>query len=138
QEEQRIPLQPGDIVSYYAEATDRSQTIRTDIFFINVQPYNRRYSQSQLSGGGGGGGGGGGPQEEISQRQRQIIVSAWNLIREQAEAENPAQSELNSRLLGELQTPPAEPAAPLAERTRARQLARDAQIAEFVNNMEQA
>ena len=74
-EEERIPLQPGDIISFYAEATDRSQTIRTDMFFIQVQPFNRRYSQSQLSGGGGGGMQGG-QQDEISSRQRQIIVSA--------------------------------------------------------------
>ena len=137
-EAERIPLQPGDIISYYAEASDRSQTVRTDMFFIQVQPFNRRYSQSQLSGGGGGGGGGGGPQDEISQRQRQIIVSTWNLIREQAEQENPSQIEINSTLLSELQTTLAEQAATLAERTRARQLAEDAQIEEFVNNMEQA
>jgi hypothetical protein len=138
EEAERIPLQPGDIITYYAEATDRSQTVRTDMFFIQVQPFDRRYSQSQLSGGGGGGGGGGGPQDEISQRQRQIIVSTWNLIREQAEAENPSQIEINSKLLSELQTTLAEQAATLAERTRARQLAEDAQIEEFVNNMEQA
>lgn len=133
----RIPLQPGDIITYYAEASDRGQTVRTDMFFIQVQPFNRRYSQSQMSGGGGGGGGGG-PQDEISQRQRQIIVSTWNLIREQAEDETATQIEINSKLLSELQVTLAEQAATLAERTRARQLAEDEQIEEFVNNMEQA
>ncbi|MDY6983185.1 MAG: DUF4175 family protein, partial [Pseudomonadota bacterium] len=132
-----IPLQPGDLISYYAEATDRSQTVRTDMYFINVQPYNRRYSQSQLSGGGGGGGGGG-PQDEISQRQRQIIVSTWNLIREQAEDSGNEQVAINSKLLSELQLTLAEQASTLAERTRARQLDNDPQIQEFVNNMEQA
>src|SRR5690606_21423633 len=86
----QIPLQPGDLITYYAEASERSQTVRPDMSFINVQPYRRRYSQSQLSGGGGGGGGGG-QQDEISQRQRQIIVSTWNLIREQAEDESNGQ-----------------------------------------------
>jgi hypothetical protein len=138
EEEQRIPLQPGDIISFYAEATDRSQTIRTDMFFIQIQPFDRRYSQSQLSGGGGGGQQQGGPQDEISQRQRQIIVSTWNLIREQAEAETPTQVEINSKLLSELQTTLAEQAATLVERTRARQLADDEEIEEFINNMEQA
>lgn len=134
---ERIPLQPGDIITYYAEASDRGQTVRTDMFFIQVQPFDRRYSQSQMSGGGGGGGGGG-PQDEISQRQRQIIVSTWNLIREQAEDENATQIEINAKLLSELQVTLAEQAATLAERTRARQLAEDEQIEEFVNNMEQA
>src|SRR5690606_7662534 len=94
-------------------------------------------SQSQLSGGGGGGGGGG-PQDEISQRQRQIIVSTWNLIREQAEGNNNEQVAINSKLLSELQLTLAEQASTLAERTRARQLDNDPQIQEFVNNMEQA
>ncbi len=133
----QIQLQPGDLISYYAEASDRGQTVRTDMFFIQIQPYNRRYSQSQLSGGGGGGGGGQ-QQDEISQRQRQIIVSTWNLIREQAEGENTGQVDINSKLLSELQITLAEQAATLAERTRARQLDGDEQIDEFVNNMEQA
>lgn len=134
---EQIPLQPGDLISYYAEASDRTQTVRTDMYFINVQPYNRRYSQSQLSGGGGGGGGGG-PQDEISQRQRQIIVSTWNLIREQAEGNKNEQVEINAKLLSELQLTLAEQASTLAERTRARRLDNDPQIQEFVNNMEQA
>lgn len=132
-----IPLQPGDLITYYAEGSDRSSTVRTDMFFINVQPYNRRYSQSQLSGGGGGGGGGQ-QQDEISQRQRQIIVSTWNLIRDKAEDEGNEQVDINSKLLSDLQLTLAEQAATLAERTRARQLDGDPQIEEFVNNMEQA
>jgi uncharacterized protein (DUF1499 family) len=133
-----IPLQPGDLITYYAEGSDRSSTVRTDMFFINVQPYNRRYSQSQLSGGGGGGGGGGQQQDEISQRQRQIIVSTWNLIRDKQEDDTNEQVDINSKLLSDLQLTLAEQAATLAERTRARQLDGDPQIEEFVNNMEQA
>ena len=72
-------MTPGDLVSYYAVARDRENTARTDIFFIDIQPFDRRYSQSQQSGGGGGAGG---QQAEISDRQREIIVSTWNLIRE--------------------------------------------------------
>jgi len=87
----------------------------------------------------GGGGGGGGPQDEISNRQRQIITSTWNLIREQAEEADDGQIQVNSSLLSELQTTLAEQAATLAERTRARQLDnQDDQIEEFVVNMERA
>ncbi len=133
-----VPLQPGDLITYYAEATDRSSTVRTDMFFINVQPYNRRYSQSQMAGGGGGGGGGN-RQDEISQRQRQIIVSTWNLIRDRAEDDSNQQVDINAKLLSDLQLTLAEQASTLAERTRARQLdSSDPRIAEFVNNMEQA
>jgi len=134
-----VPLVPGDLISFYAEGNDRTQTVRTDMFFIQIQNFQRRYSQSQMSGGGGGGGGGGGPQDEISNRQRQIITSTWNLIREQAEDAESGQIQVNSTLLSELQTTLAEQAATLAQRTRARQLDdQDEQIEQFVTNMEQA
>jgi len=137
--EEGVPLVPGDLISFYAEGSDRTQTVRTDMFFIQIQNYQRRYSQSQMSGGGGGGGQQGGPQDEISNRQRQIITSTWNLIREQAEDASSGQIQVNSTLLSELQTTLAEQAATLAERTRARQLAnQDDQIEEFVVNMERA
>ncbi len=133
-----VPLVPGDLISFYAEGSDRNQTVRTDMFFIQIQNFQRRYSQSQLSGGGGGGAGGG-PQDEISNRQRQIITSTWNLIREQAEDTDAGQIQVNSSLLSELQTTLAEQAATLAQRTRARQLAnQDDQIEQFVVNMERA
>ncbi len=134
-----VPLVPGDLISFYAEGADRTQTVRTDMFFIQIQNFQRRYSQSQLSGGGGGGGQQGGPQDEISNRQRQIITSTWNLIREQAEDADDGQVRVNSSLLSELQTTLAEQAATLAQRTRARQLDnQDEQIEQFVTNMEEA
>lgn len=132
----QIPLQPGDLISYYAQASDRTQTVRTDMFFIQVQSYSRRYTQSQISGGGGGGGGD--QQDEISQRQRQIIVSTWNLIREQEEGDTNSQVEINSTLLSELQLTLADQAQTLAQRTRARQLDRDVDIENFVENLERA
>lgn len=129
-----IPLKPGDLISYYAEASDRSQAVQTDMYFIQIQAYNRRYTQSQLSGGGGGGGGGG-PTDEISQRQRQIVVSTWNLIREQSEGNN-GQVEINSTLLSELQLTLAEQAQTLTDRARARQLnQQDEDIERFVDSM---
>jgi hypothetical protein len=132
-----IPLKPGDLISYYAEASDRSQAVQTDMYFIQIQAYNRRYSQSQLSGGGGGGGGGS-PTDEISQRQRQIVVSAWNLIREEAEGNN-GQVEINSSLLSELQLTLAEQAQTLTDRARARQLnQQDDDIEQFVASMDLA
>ncbi len=131
------PLQPGDLISFYAETSDRTQTVRTDMFFIQIQPYNRRYSQSQLSGGGGGGGGGQ-QQDEISKRQRQIIVSTWNLIREKANGDANGQVEINAKLLSDLQNTLAEQANTLADRARARGLDNDEQIREFVSNMDLA
>lgn len=51
-------LVPGDLVSLYASARDGHSAARTDIAFIQVEPFEREFSQSQQSGGGGGGGGG--------------------------------------------------------------------------------
>ncbi|MBN4075150.1 MAG: hypothetical protein COA71_00915 [SAR86 cluster bacterium] len=131
-----IPLKPGDLISYYAEASDRSRTVQTDIYFIQIQAYNRRYSQSQLSGGGGGGGGS--PTDEISQRQRQIVVSTWNLIREAGEGNN-GQVEINSSLLSELQLTLAQQAQTLTDRARARQLnQQDEDVERFVESMDLA
>ncbi|MGH9559635.1 MAG: hypothetical protein ACRD30_10380, partial [Bryobacteraceae bacterium] len=50
-------LEPGDVVSIYATARDARTTSRTDIMFIETQPYERNFTQSQQMGGGGGGGG---------------------------------------------------------------------------------
>ena len=132
-------LKPGDLISYYALAGDRENSARTDIFFVDVQPFDRRYSQSQMSGGGGGGGGQ--QQDEISQRQREIIVSTWNLIREAQENRRGDDSYVpsNAALLSRLQGTLKEQAETLAERTRARQLAStDENIARFVENLDRA
>lgn len=137
-EPELVPLKAGDLISYYAEATDRNNQVRTDMYFIQVQPYNRRWSQSQLSGGAGGGGQQGGPQDEISQRQRQIVVSTWNLIREQGENADDPNVPLNSSLLSDLQTTLAEQAQTLADRARARRLENDPQIEEFVASIDMA
>ena len=40
--------------------------------FVEAEPYERNYTQSQQMGGGGGGGGGQQDQDEISQRQKEI------------------------------------------------------------------
>src|SRR5713226_6826513 len=47
-------LSPGDIVSMYASSKDARTTSQTDMFFIEAQPFEKEYSQSQQAGGGGG------------------------------------------------------------------------------------
>ena len=72
-------LVPGDLVSMYATAKDGHSEARTDISFIQVDPFEREFSQSQQSGGGGGGSGGqgGGDQIEISKREKELIAATW-------------------------------------------------------------
>ncbi|NOR35733.1 MAG: hypothetical protein GQ577_03215 [Woeseiaceae bacterium] len=132
------PLAPGDLISYYAVAEDRENTARTDMFFIDVQPFDRRYSQSQQAGGGGQQGG---PQNEVSERQREIIISTWNLIREQSDQRRGDDAYVtdNAALLSRLQQTLKEQVETLAERAEARQLTvSDEEIAEFVENLYKA
>lgn len=71
-------LQAGDVVSVYATARDGHAETKTDISFIQADPFEREFSQSQQGGGGGGGGGqGGGNQTEISKRQKELIAQTW-------------------------------------------------------------
>src|SRR5271170_3364739 len=70
-------LVPGDLVSLYATARDGHSEARTDITFIQVEPFEREFSQSQQSGGGAGGGGGNNNQTEISKREKELIAATW-------------------------------------------------------------
>ena len=131
-------LEPGDLISYFAEAHDRDASERTDLFFVEVQPFERSYTQSMQ----GGGGGGGGEQSEISQRQKEILLATWNLIREQERVTGFLDGQQlgdNAAMLAELQRTLADQARTLANRTRARQLTQvDEQIQAFVNSLESA
>ncbi len=134
-------LEPGDVISYYAVAEDRGREVQTDLFFVEVQPFDRAFSQA--SAGGGGGGGGGQQQDEISRRQKEILVATWNLIRERTEGTSSYLDEQqlhdNSQMLADLQRTLAEQARTLASRARARQLTGvDERIQQFVQALEQA
>lgn len=73
-------LVPGDIVSLYATARDGHAEAKTDISFIQAEPFEQEFSQSQQSGGGGGKGGAGGAQgtqTDISKREKELIEATW-------------------------------------------------------------
>jgi hypothetical protein len=135
-------LEPGDVISYYAVAEDRGREVQTDLFFIEVQPFNRNFSQA-AGGGGGGGGGGQQEQDEISKRQKEILVATWNLIKERSEETSSYLDEQqlhdNAQMLADLQRTLAEQARTLASRTRARGLTgADPRIQKFIEALETA
>lgn len=74
---EEFKLVPGDLVSLYATAKDGHSEARTDITFIQVDPFEREFSQSQQTGGGGGRGGGNQNQMEISKREKELIAATW-------------------------------------------------------------
>ncbi len=131
-------LLPGDLISYYLVAKDAKREVRSDMYFINVQPYERRFSQSQQAGGQGGQGQ---RQDEISRRQKEIILATWNLIKERDAEDGREESKLreSATMLSELQGTLMQQAQTLAQRTRARQLTdTDPMFAQFVEYLEQA
>lgn len=135
-----LALEPGDVISYYAVARDHQSTVQTDLFLIQVQPFDRRYTQSQASGGGGGGGGGGEQEGRISDRQREILMATFNLSRA---VDNGTQDEArvqdNATLLADLQKTLAEQARSLVERAGARELVGgDDSVTRFVTQLEEA
>ncbi|HTT05494.1 MAG TPA: hypothetical protein VMF64_09405 [Steroidobacteraceae bacterium] len=123
-------LAPGDLITYYAIARGHALSAQSDLYLIDVQPFDHRYSQSQSDDGGEAN-----EQQQISDRQRQILVSTWNLLRAQGSATSVHD---NAALLATLQTRLAAQAQALAGRTQARQLSQDAKIARFLDSMRHA
>ena len=74
-----LKLMPGDVIAVYATARDGHSEAQTDISFIQVDPFEREFSQSQQAGGGGGGGEAAedGDQTEISKREKELIAATW-------------------------------------------------------------
>src|SRR5919205_193989 len=74
-------LKPGDFISYFAKARDASSEATSDIYFIEVKPFEMEYKQSQ-QGGGGGQGQGDQDQNALSRRQKDLIAATHRLMRE--------------------------------------------------------
>lgn len=130
-------MSPGDLITIYATAKDARNTSKTDMYFIQAEPFERNYSQSQESGGGGGGGGGGDPTGEISQRQKDIIAATWN--EQKNGAKNPSEAADDAKFLGDQEEKLAQQALSLANRMKARELAdANSQMKNFATEMESA
>ena len=72
-----LKVVPGDVVGFYAVAKDGRSESHTDIGFIQIEPFEREFSQSQQSGGGAGGGGMADDQAQIAEREKEIIAATW-------------------------------------------------------------
>lgn len=129
-------LAPGDLVTYYAVAKDHKRAVQTDLYMVQVQPFERRFLQQNAAGGGGAGE----EQGAISERQREILLATWNLQRSETN-ERRAREQLrdNAKMLAEMQATLAQQARTLAARTRARaQGEADERLTAFVESLERA
>ncbi len=83
---EELGLEPGDLVSYYAVASDNRRAgdrseVTSDIYFIQIRPFRIDYRQGEQRGGGGQGGGEG-PEQGLSELQRQVVAATFNLNRD--------------------------------------------------------
>src|SRR4029078_3277722 len=79
-----LNVQPGDFVSYYGRARDvtrgtRPNESRSDIFFLEVKPYEQEFSLAQSQGGMPGGDQSG--IDDLVTAQKEIVVATWKLDR---------------------------------------------------------
>ncbi len=127
-------LVPGDIVSLYGTARDGRVTTKSDIYFIEAQPFEKEYSQAQSAGGGGDAEDQG---PKISDRQKEIIAATWNQVKGGAGQAMPAGE--NAKFLSGVQSKLKDAAQTLADRMKARQMAgANPAFQAFVENMEKA
>ena len=78
-------LQPGDVISYYGKGWDNNDVTgpgvsSSDIYFIQIRPFEQRYVQNQE--GAQGKGQGGEDQETLSVQEKEIISATFKLIRD--------------------------------------------------------
>jgi len=131
---EEMELLPGDFVSYYGKASDSVSTAVTDMFFLEVEPFDKEYIQSQAGGAGGGGMGERGL--ELSRQQKQIVVATFSLIQEK-EQFTPEEVDESSQTLALVQQRLAGQAQTIVERIERRGQAlvdpRFKKMAEYMN-----
>lgn len=94
-------LQPGDLVSYHAEAIDGAgQSGVSDMYFLEIRPFDRSYREAEQSGMPGGGGGGEEP-DGLAERQRLIVVGTFNVTRDSAADARSYRENLTTLAIGE-------------------------------------
>jgi hypothetical protein len=131
-------LVPGDLVSVYATAKDGHAEARTEISFIQADPFEREFSQSQQSGGGGGGGGGGqNNQTEISKREKELIAATWK--QQNDKAATPKDSVVAGQFLSDAQQKLRDQVMALSARMQSRDLsAANEEFTGFEKDMQMA
>ncbi len=86
-----IDVSPGDFVSYYVRARDlprgkRASESRSDIFFLEVKPFEEEFTLAQTQAAMGGGSGN--PQlDDLVAAQKEIVVATWKLDRRSRDAQ---------------------------------------------------
>ena len=126
-------LEPGDFVSYYARASDARTTTTSDIYFLEVRPFGKEYSQAQMAGGMGAGAADAG--SVLSARQKEILAATWRLIRDQKAFGKTEYSD-NLKLVASQQQKLQQQTRTLSERIQRRALtSRDQEFQKLSDNL---
>jgi hypothetical protein len=93
---EELGLQPGDVVAYYARATDNddvsgAKTVTSDIFFVQIQPFRKDYRAAESLAGGQQQGGqrgntGNNDPSALSEQERRIVSGTFNVLRDRGKA----------------------------------------------------
>jgi hypothetical protein len=117
-----LGVEPGDFVTYYARARDvghgrRPIEARSDIFFLEVKPFEEtfRAAQSQSMSASGGGGN---TVDDLAAVQKEIIVATWKLDSRSRRASD-ARSAQDIRTIGKAQADLKARAEQMAGQSRA-------------------
>jgi hypothetical protein len=84
---EELGVSPGDVIAYYAVARDvargrPSTEVKSDLFFLEVKPFNEEFVAAQSQAGAGLAGD---PQiESLIQAQKDILNATWNIERRAA------------------------------------------------------
>jgi hypothetical protein len=81
-----LRVRPGDFVTYYARARDaangvRGNEARSDLFFLQVTPFEQEFMPPQSQASSGGMGAPNHSLDELVKAQKEIIVATWRLDR---------------------------------------------------------
>jgi len=124
---------PGDIVSFYATAHNAIATNRTDMFFIQAEPFERTFTQSQQMGGGGDAD----QMPPVSAHQKEITSATWNQIKNPPK--DKTAEEENARVLSGVQSKLRDQAISLAGRMQVRDMSSaNPAVKSFADDMAQA
>ena len=98
-----IDVSPGDFISYYVRARDlargkKSSESRSDIFFLEVKPFEEEFTLAQTQASQGGGSSGNPQLDDLVGAQKEIIVATWKLDRRSRDAQG-AKSEQDIRMV---------------------------------------
>ena len=88
-----LDVKPGDVITYYAVARDvgrgkRPTRTSSDLFFLEVRPFNEEFVAAQSQAGGRGGGDQ--QLDSLIEAQKEIISATWNIERRSARGRSAA------------------------------------------------